>query len=282
MKAIFTTFLVAFGLVLAQAQCPTGDVTLTSQAQVDAFGVNWPNCTDLPDNLYISGFNLNITNLLGLQNLSSVSGILSISSNYALTNLTGLESLNFVGGYLQIFNDVSLINLTGLENLSSVGGLVIYNNAVLTSLTELENLSSIGLELSIVGNPDLPVCNTWSVCQYLQNYDPDTQTAQIYDNASGCNSIEEVLLGCTNFTTKPAAKMPLQVLPNPTRNTATVFFEGSSRTKIQLLNTLGSVIQQHEVSGSSLTLDVSALPSGVYFVRATSGATMGTAKLVKE
>ena len=76
--------------------------------------------------------------------------------------------------------------------------------------------------------------------------------------------------------------LQLRVLPNPTHHTTTVFFEGKGSTKIQLLNTLGSVIQQHEVSGSSLTLDVSALPSGVYFVRATSGAGMGAAKLVKE
>ena len=271
MKAIFTTFLLAFGLVSVQAQCPTGTVTLTTQAEVDAFGTDWPNCTDFPDTLIIGEYwsGSDITNLLGLQNLSSVGGNLSINSNDALISLAGLESLSLVSGNLSIWNNNALTSLAALESLSSVGGylsfqyndaltslvglenlnsvgghLGISNNDALTSLMGLESLSSVGGGLSvhsnrvligfrgleglssmiggffignndalasleglgnisgvsgnihIFSNPILSVCSIWSICQYLQGYDPSVQYASIHDNASGCNSKEEIELSC--------------------------------------------------------------------------------------
>ena len=341
MKAIFTTLLVAFGLVLAQAQCPTGNVTLYSQAQVDAFGVNWPNCENLGVNLEISGnsitdlsalsnlvsiegslnieFNTSLTSLaglenlnslqslniygntdltnliglgslssvdwsiwiynndvlvslVGLENLSSVGESFKIEANDVLASLTGLGNLGSVGYSLTITDNQALNSLTSLQNLSSVGDLVIHNNTALTSLIGLGNLSSIGegvqisnnsgltslaglegisslnasfvinnndgltslaglenlnwlqqyleiylndgltslegLEslisvgegLFINGNSNLSVCNALAVCQYLQSYDPTWQSIEIINNASGCDSEEEVILACAEVS----------------------------------------------------------------------------------
>src|SRR5690606_32647453 len=157
-------------------QCPAGNVTLTSQADIDAFAINYPNCTEISGDLYISGstitdlsplnnltsvggnlyidYNSSLTNLDGLSNLTSVGGFLYISSN-SITNLDGLSNLTSVGGYLYISFNSSLTDLDGLSNLTSVGeSLFIDSNSSLTNLDGLSNLTSIG-DLYIDSNPNL-------------------------------------------------------------------------------------------------------------------------------
>src|SRR5690606_5393100 len=53
-------------------QCPAGNVTLTSQAEIDDFATDYPNCTEVSGNLIIQGDN--ITDLTPLSNLTSVGG----------------------------------------------------------------------------------------------------------------------------------------------------------------------------------------------------------------
>src|SRR5690606_39104921 len=59
------------------SQCPAGDVVLNSQAQVDAFAINYPNCTEITGYLYIVGST--VVHLDGLSNLTSVGGFLNIA-----------------------------------------------------------------------------------------------------------------------------------------------------------------------------------------------------------
>src|SRR5690606_29817153 len=146
-------------------QCPAGTVSLTSQAQIDDFATNYPNCTEISGDLYISGST--ITDLSPLSNLTSVGGYLRISTNSSLTDLDGLSNLTSVGGYLQIGSNSNLTNLDGLSNLTSVGGyLQIYNNSNLTNLNGLSNLTSVGADLVISYNYSLTDISG------LQNIDP--------------------------------------------------------------------------------------------------------------
>ncbi len=164
-------FSIAFALLLvcgkAQAQCPTpnsdGYVYLSSQAEVDAFIINYPNCTEIEGGLLIGDYEnpSDITNLLPLSNLTSVGGFEIYAGgleifNSQLTSLSGLESLIWVGE-LNIVGNNALISLSGLNNLTTItttGNLVIFENNVLTSLTALDNLTSVG-GLSIYLNPQL-------------------------------------------------------------------------------------------------------------------------------
>src|SRR5690606_429090 len=66
-------------------QCPAGNVSLTSQAQIDDFATNYPNCTEISGYMIISGST--ITDLSPLSNLTSVGGYLNIYNNLSLTNL---------------------------------------------------------------------------------------------------------------------------------------------------------------------------------------------------
>src|SRR5690606_16612386 len=113
-------------------QCPPGDVSLTSQTEVDAFATNYPNCTEVSGNLTIQG--ANITDLTPLSNLTSVGGFLRIYSNSNLTNLDGLSNLTSVEGFLQILYNSSLTNLDGLSNLTSVEGFLRIETSSITNL----------------------------------------------------------------------------------------------------------------------------------------------------
>jgi hypothetical protein len=107
--------------------------------------------TEITGSLTIN--NTALTNLTGLEALTSVGRNLLIEDNGALTNLSGLNSLTSVGLRLEIEDNGALTSLNGLNNLTSVSGssYIRYNNA-LTSLSGLENLTSVSGDLSIRSN----------------------------------------------------------------------------------------------------------------------------------
>lgn len=160
-KALFS---IAFSLFLmqgkAKAQCPTpnqwGEIYLTTQTEVDAFLVNYPNCTVLSGSMIIgdedlSGIPTDITDLTPLSNLTSIGGYLGIYSTQ-ITSLSGLENLNDVGE-MHIMENHQLLSLSGLENIATISqALAIYNNNQLSSLTNFTNLTSLS-DLQFADNP---------------------------------------------------------------------------------------------------------------------------------
>lgn len=212
-------FSIAFALLLvcgkAQAQCPEGnqwgDVYLTTQAEVDAFAVNYPNCTEFAGWLIIgdvdlSGIPVNITDLTPLSNITSVEGFAVYSTQ--VTSLSGLNNLTNAE-WVHIMENHQLTSLSGLENLASISdGFAIYDNYQLTSLTTFNNLTSI-TDLQFYGNHSLTslsglesiisleFLSIWNNNQLtdisaLQNIDPATffyDSIGIWDNPllSVCN-----------------------------------------------------------------------------------------------
>ncbi|RIV17924.1 DUF11 domain-containing protein [Fibrisoma montanum] len=132
-------------------QCPTGDVTLTNQAQVDAFP---PGCFVVPGTLTISG--ADITDLSPLASLTSVGATLLIQANPLLTSVSGLSALRQVGGNLGIYANNALPTLSGLESLTSVGvSLGIDDNPLLTNVSSLSGLRQVRGDLFIISNDAL-------------------------------------------------------------------------------------------------------------------------------
>ncbi len=131
----------------ANPDCPV-NVVLTTQAEVDAFAVNYPNCTMMSGNVTINDGDNNafITNLDGLSNLTSIGGNLAVFSGCdGLISLNGLNNLTTIGGRLDIYDCDGLLSLNGLDNLTSVGGRMdIHASDALVNLTGLENLLSVG------------------------------------------------------------------------------------------------------------------------------------------
>ncbi len=176
LKKYITLLLLAFAGFGLNAQCPPGDVILSSQVEVDAFVADYPDCTeiagsmligslfDTTDIIDISGLsslttiggdllilkNPVLTSLSGLNQLTSIGGDLSIRFNAVLTSLMGLEQLTSISGSLFFLSNDALTSLTGLDQLTFIGGsLGFHNNAVLTSLPGLGQLTSIGGDLTI-------------------------------------------------------------------------------------------------------------------------------------
>ena len=209
--------------------CLPDGIAFTTQAEIDSFQTNYPNCTEIEGDVYIGYYyGTDISNLNGLHILTSIGGNLNIINNDALSSLSGLENLTSIGGNLVVRRNAALASLTGLEDVTSIGGdLNIKNNDALTSLTGLEGLTSIGGDLTIGGYGDygsgndaltslsgldninpgsltnvdisnnnlLTTCNSQWLCDYLMN---PNGTIRIYDNAEGCNSVIELAMYCGN------------------------------------------------------------------------------------
>jgi hypothetical protein len=133
---------------------PFGNYYLLSQSDIDNFQSDFPDCLDLQGNLSVKGGG--ITNLNGLNTVTSINGYLILDEIAPLTSLTGLENLTSIGLGLQIWSNYGLTNLSGLDGLSSIGdGLSIWNDDNLNSLTGLEQLTYIGSTLQIIHNASL-------------------------------------------------------------------------------------------------------------------------------
>jgi len=190
----FTVFIILILFVqfsaISQSCLPKG-IEFNTQAQVDSFQYNNPNCTEIEGPVTISSgpnfadkiMNLNglsvltsllgdlnidecvlLSNLSGLDNITHIGGDLLISSNDSITNLTGLEGLTSIGGNLEITSNDALSDLTGLNNLTSIEGILYIGkegpfrylgNSSLVSLTGLEDLTYIGGGLGIIENDSL-------------------------------------------------------------------------------------------------------------------------------
>lgn len=199
MGMVFTLFLLHGK---TQAQCPPGDVILSSQVAINNFATFYPNCTEIEGILilginssgvipingasdlsplsnitYVGGLHIDgsyiLTSLSGLNNITTIgAGGILLMYNQQLTSISALSNVTSVGGDLVIGNNDILTSLSGLENITSVGGYlgIGYNNS-LTSLVGLDNITSIGARLQITVNPQLTsisaLSNLTSVGTYL-------------------------------------------------------------------------------------------------------------------
>ena len=137
-----------------------------------------------------------LTNLEGLANLTSVGSFLYLDGNAALINLDGLANLTSLGTRLWIYDNDLLTNIDGLANLTSVTGLYIYSNDLLTNLDGLANLTSVGSFLYIIYNTALTNCQGLApVLGWPSGPPADSVGGEISigRNATGCNSVEEIL-----------------------------------------------------------------------------------------
>jgi hypothetical protein len=138
--------------------CPFGTITLLTQAEVDAFAITYPNCTQFTGTLKIGNglATTDISDLGGLSNLQTISGNLILFYNDNLSSLEGLDALTKVGGNLYIYRNNALSDLTGLNALTNVGGTFsIFRNDGLMNTTGLNSLSQVGNNLIIRANAAL-------------------------------------------------------------------------------------------------------------------------------
>jgi Secretion system C-terminal sorting domain len=151
------------------AQVFSGDLTLSSQDEVDSFQysliegslhIEGNDIVNLDALASLNSIDSNLTirknrylkNVDGLQNLSSVGGSLDIHWNYNVKNIDSLQSLDSLGGDLLLYS-TGLIDVNGLKNIKRIyGDLLIIDNDELLNLDGLNNIESVTGDLEIIQN----------------------------------------------------------------------------------------------------------------------------------
>ena len=145
-KLILTLVTMACFHAQVWSQCPTGDVFLLYQSQVDSFEILYPDCDSAEVAIWVSDDLLDasdrILNLEGLGNLKYIQ-TLRISTE-ELLDLSGLEALEGLGTLAIEFNS-ALEDISALSDIESLSNLSIRRNANVKSLPEFTNLDSINL-----------------------------------------------------------------------------------------------------------------------------------------
>lgn len=132
------------------------DITLSSQAEVDAFC----GCEEINGDLKIIQENDAITTLLPLRGLQKITGDLVISGT-DLVDLIGLEDLHTIETAFFLGQNPALESLTGLSGLTTVRTtFFIHSNPVMKNLDGAFNLTNIG-NISIETNESLTKINAF-------------------------------------------------------------------------------------------------------------------------
>jgi len=193
----FLAILFSFAFSKVNAQCPSGDVDIINQSQLNSFVAFYPNCTHITGRLwlgeFLSGHN-DINDLSGLSNLTKIDGQLgffgtnlislnnlnnlqeigglNLADNPNLTSIAQLTNITAITGNVQFGMNPQLTSLNGLNNVQSITGYLrlFYDNPNLTSFEALNNLTSVGNYVYILGTnaPSLEgLNNLTSVGEYL-------------------------------------------------------------------------------------------------------------------
>lgn len=116
------------------------------------------NLNSIEGNLLI--WDTELTNLNGLDRLSSISETLKITYNKKISSLEGLRKISYIGKGINISNNQNLNSLKGLESIKDIHlGLRLYKNESLETLKGLDNLNSINGSILIGNNKRLKYIN---------------------------------------------------------------------------------------------------------------------------
>ncbi len=171
--------------------CPSGDVHLYTQDEVDAFVAGHGSCDTIPGNLYIQGSTIN--DISGLSSIKYIDGYLDIR-NTQLTSLTGLQSLDHIDGYFYLYNNDLLTSIDSLKHLTMVASSTTINyNDLLPNIDAMAQWDSIGSYLQVINNGMLTDCG--GICALIDSMKING-TVTIYGNPSPCSSFSEVQINC--------------------------------------------------------------------------------------
>jgi hypothetical protein len=249
---------IAVGCGITLPCLPFGNYNFFTQADIDDFQLNYPGCTELAGVVKISG-----------------SGI---------TSLDDLNVLNAINGSLEIHTNPQLASLAGLDSLDLISGAVtIVGNSLLTDITALSFIDTSSITfLGINNNPILSACEVQSVCDYLSGPFGSSHN-NIAGNDDGCKTRDEVLQACTVGVDESIYEEAyLNISPNPASTQITIKTLGiSSKFQISILNLNGKEILRQNAEKPSTVIDISNLPSGVYFLRLNGEGEVSVEKFVK-
>lgn len=220
--------------------------------------------------------NFTLTNLNGLDSLTTVRGRADIFQNANLVNLTGLNRLQSVGTVLSIVENEKMTSLEGLNGLKTVGDLEIWGNNQLQDMSSLNGMDTISGVLSILINPLLSFCSVKPVCAHLAAGNP----AEIMGNAAGCASSTQILNLCISGSTEQWANT-LECFPNPVLHTLRISAPAEGAFyRYELFSMTGTLVASTDAQAIT-EIDMRHLSEGVYQLRGLSQRGMVQRLIVK-
>ena len=139
--------------------------------------------TQVGGNLQVSGADLTS---VGLPNLSTVEGHLTISDNPELTSID-LPSLSTLEGQLEINNNSALANIDGMNDLTAVRGISISACSEITDVDALSHVTSVGESLKVTYNESLTNLDGLESITSIGSYVPGE--LEISGNSVLCQSV---------------------------------------------------------------------------------------------
>jgi hypothetical protein len=321
-KILIYLSLLTISVSLFGQSCLPGDNYFSTQADIDNFYINNPNCTTIEGDLMIMGDD--ITSLSGLQNITTFEGGLWIEL-CPLESFSGLENVTYIGDYLEISQLTLIENFDGLSNLTYVGGaldvlylpelidinglasvisspthLMIWGNSALTNLDGLNSIQSVSTTLKLKNNTLLDDISA------IESIDLSTLTSLTISGnpqLSSChvNSICAALEnGITNFTvennnsgcntTEEIENSCTQSIISITNSNSFTFYPNPAKTEISFnqhriknIKIFNQIGQLvYSQKGVKKTMDISILETGVYFLNIEYSNILYTEKLVVE
>jgi len=217
-----------------------------------------------------------------LKNLIFIKGNTAIRNNDIIKDLEGLDELNSTNGYIWISNNKKLENLESLKKLNSIDGYIsIFKNESLKSLSGIQNINSQSIksnnlpieDIRINSNENLSDCKVKSICDFLELAN---KTYRIHENASGCNSVEQIKAACKGTdNTIEFESLAIDIYPNPSIENIFVDFKNTDiySAEIYLLDMSGKIILSRSKTDKESVIELSTedLNSGFYIVKIKTG-----------
>lgn len=261
--------LLLMSLHSASQSCLPENTSFGSQAAIDNFYATHPDCTTIEGNLSITGND--ITNLNGLQNITTFEQALYIEDCPLLENFGGLENLAFIGGSFELILLPLIENFSELSNLTHVGGalnilslpslisfnglnnitsplthLTIWATQNLTNLEGLNNIPSVSISLwlrdntglqdiSALENTDLSELLSLKIIDNTQlSYCHVHSICEALENGSQANVIENNDTGCNNI--EEIVNLCIESVPNTPYTDNISFYPNPAKTEIVFTN----------------------------------------------
>ena len=148
-KILFVTFFLVQAICIqAQSNTHTGDITVSTQAAVDALNTTLAGKTIIDGNVtigYTSGSSRsNITDLSNFGNIFRITGNITIQRNGELENINEFANLQTIGGSFYVNRNNKLTALDNFTSLQTIGGYFNVNGNDLLIDIDFPVLQSIG------------------------------------------------------------------------------------------------------------------------------------------
>lgn len=200
--------------------------------------------------------------------------------------ISGATSNTYYASIAGLYNMIKT-NLNGCFDSAAVGITVVVNALPVVSYTEIQTPICI-YSAPVTLTAGTPANGTYSGLGVTGNsFNPSTAGAGTHNiiytftNGNGCTGSDTSQITvdlCTGVNQLQIAGLYLNVYPNPANTMVTL--ETNGLGKLTIVNALGEVVMQMQLTNNKTVIDLSILSDGVYHIQLLNNAASVSQKLV--